>query len=234
MFLSVCVLACGVHGAEAEFQKVKFEEVDSGMPYNIAEVPVTDPESMKDVRVALVCAHGFEEVEATYPLNYLRSRGATVDIIVPDWIKERVMAVQFLKPSLWLPVTKSISEAVPTDYCTVLVPGGAWNPIIMRTDGKILDFIRKAHQANKLIASICHGPQVLLSAGLVKGVRITGVNDIRGDLKNAGGQVVENQAVVVDGNILTSRDPNDLMHFCKRIEEYLRLNLRKCHTGDTE
>lgn len=226
----IALFAAALPAIAAEgYAKVAFAEVDAGMPYKVEPVPVTDPQSMKGSRIALLCAHGFEEIEATYPLAYLRARGAQVDVITPDWIKGRVMAVQFLKPSVWIPVTKAISAARPGDYCAVFVPGGAWNPIIMRTDEKVLDFLRGAAKANKLIASICHGPQVLLSAGLVKGREVTGVGDIRTDLRNAGGRVVEDRPVVLDGNLLTSRDPNDLAHFCRAFEEYLKKNLGFCH-----
>ncbi|MBI4859015.1 MAG: DJ-1/PfpI family protein [Candidatus Riflebacteria bacterium] len=187
---------------------------------------------MKGLKIAVVAAHGFEEVELTYPLKYFKARGAQVEIVTPDWIKDRVMAVKFLKPSIWLPVTKQVSQAKPTDYCAVVVPGGAWNPIIMRTDGKILDFIRGANENGKLIASVCHGPQVLLSAGLVKGKDITGVGDIRTDLRNAGANVIEDRPVVVDENILTSRDPNDLKEFSQGIEEYLKKNLKFCKSRE--
>jgi protease I len=213
---------------------VKPAEVDAGMPYNIKEVPVTDPESMKGARIAVVAAHGFEEVEVLYPVNYFLARGAEVHVIAPDWIKDRVMAVQFLKPSVWIPVTKNISQAKPTDYCAVLIPGGAWNPIIMRTDQQILEFVRAAQKANKLIAAVCHGPQVLISAGLVKGREITGVGDIREDLANAGARVVTDQPVVVDGNILTSRDPNDLAEFSQGIESYLKKNLAFCKSQEKD
>lgn len=213
---------------QLELTPVQFDEVDAGMPYDIKEVPVKNPESMKGLRIALIAAHGFEEIEATYPLNYFLSRGAEVDIIAPNWIKDKVMAVQFLKPSVWLPVTKNISEVVASDYCAVFIPGGAWNPIIMRTDQQILDFVKEAQKANKLIASICHGPQVLISAGLVKGREITGVGDIRTDLANAGGRVSHDLPVIVDGNILTSRDPNDLAAFCQAIQSYLAKNLAFC------
>lgn len=169
---------------------VKFNEVDAGMPYNVEKVPVADEKSMAGAHIAIIAAHGFEEIEVTYPLDFFLSRGATVDIIAPEWIKDRVMAVQFLKPSVCLPVTKNISQAVVTDYCAVVIPGGAWNPIIMRTDQQILEFVKSAHKANKLVAAVCHGPQVLISADLVKGRMITGVGDIRTDLANAGAEVV--------------------------------------------
>ena len=236
MVMILVVFCAGIVSAAGsiEITPVKFEEVDAGMAYNVAKVPVEDPESMVGARIAIVAAHGFEEIEALYPIDYFLSRGAEVEIIAPDWIKDRVMAVKFLKPSVWIPVTKNISQAVVTDYCAVVIPGGAWNPIIMRTDQQIISFIQEAQKANKLIASVCHGPQVLISAGLVKGRMVTGVGDIRVDLANAGGEVVHDQPVVVDGNILTSRDPNDMAEFSKGIETYLKKNLAFCRSQEKD
>ncbi|NLI77386.1 MAG: hypothetical protein GX442_13215 [Candidatus Riflebacteria bacterium] len=228
----VLVLALAIAPAWA-YDIVQPGEVDAGLPYDVRPVPVTDPGSLAGVRVALVAAHGFEEVEATYPLEFLTARGAVVDVITPDWIKDRVMAVRFLKPSVWIPVTKTISAADPADYDAVIIPGGAWNPIIMRTDGAILAFVQKAARRGTLIASICHGPQVLISAGLVAGREVTGVGDIRPDLRHAGATVHEDRAVVLDGNLLTSRDPNDLAEFAKAIEAFLTARARfdRLHAG---
>lgn len=234
MVLTVSYAGIAAAANSIEITPVKFEDVDAGMAYNIEKVPVENPESMAGAKIAIVAAHGFEEIEALYPIDYFLSRGAEVEIIAPDWIKERVMAVKFLKPSVWIPVTKNISEAVATDYCAVIIPGGAWNPIIMRTDQQIISFIQAAHKANKLIAAICHGPQVLISASLVKGKMVTGVGDIRIDLNNAGGEVVNDQAVVVDGNILTSRNPNDMAEFSKGIEAYLKKNLAFCRSQEKD
>lgn len=234
LVLALMISQVAFSAQSIETTPVKFNEVDAGMPYNVEKVPVVDAKSMTGARIAIVAAHGFEEIEATYPIEFFLSRGAEVDIISPDWVKDRVMAVQFLKPSVWLPVTKNISQAVVTDYCAVIIPGGAWNPIIMRTDQQILEFVKSAHKANKLIASVCHGPQVLISAGLVKGRMITGVGDIRTDLANAGAEVIHDQPVVVDGNILTSRDPNDLAEFSKGIEAYLKKNLAFCKSQEKD
>lgn len=207
--------------AAQEFAPVKPEEVDAGIPYEAPVIPPENPASLKGVRVAFVAAHGFEEIELVYPYRHLRARGATVEVITPDWIKDRVMAVQFLKPSIWIPVTRTISAARAADYDAVIIPGGAWNPIIMRTDGAVLDFLKTANASGTLIASLCHGPQVLLNAGLVAGKRLTGVADIRQDLRNAGGTVIEDQPVVRDGNLLTSRDPHDVAAFSQAIEATL-------------
>ena len=234
LVLALMISQTAFSAQSIELTPVKFEEVDAGMPYNVEKVPVADAQSMVGARIAIVAAHGFEEIEATYPIDFFLSRGAEVDIISPDWIKDRVMAVQFLKPSVWLPVTKNISQAVVTDYCAIVIPGGAWNPIIMRTDQQILEFVKSAQKANKLVAAVCHGPQVLISAGLVKGRMITGVGDIRTDLANAGAEVIHDQPVVVDGNILTSRDPNDMAEFSKGIEEYLKKNLSFCKSQEVD
>ncbi len=217
----VSILVTFISMVSYAYEVVKPEEVDAGMPYEVKQIPVTNPDSLSGIRIALVAAHGFEEVEATYPLEFLQARGAIVDVITPDWIKDRVMAVRFLKPSVWIPVTRQISQANPKDYDAVVIPGGAWNPIIMRTDGAVLEFVRQASAAGVLIASVCHGPQVLINAGLVKGRDITGVGDIRGDLRNAGAHVIEDRAVVVDQNLLTSRDPHDLADFCAAMEQWL-------------
>ncbi|HNV72564.1 MAG TPA: DJ-1/PfpI family protein, partial [Candidatus Ozemobacteraceae bacterium] len=217
-FMVLCLVVLGVLPVSA-YEVVKPEEVDAGMPYEVKQVPVENPLALHGLKVALVAAHGFEEVEATYPIEFLVARGAVVDVITPDWIKDRVMAVRFLKPSVWIPVTKQISQARMEDYAAIIVPGGAWNPIIMRTDTAILDFVRRAHSAGVLVASICHGPQVLLSAGLLSGKEVTGVGDIRQDLRNAGAHVHEDRPVVIDGNLLTSRDPHDLPDFATAIEQ---------------
>ena len=211
-----------LNAQQITYEEVNPAEVDAGMPYNVKAVPVTDPSSLSGVRIAIIAAHGFEEIEATYPIEHMTNRGAIIEVITPDWIKDRVMAVKFLRPSIWIPVTRQISQAKVEDYHAIIIPGGAWNPIIMRTDAQILDFVKKFHASGKLVASVCHGPQVLLSAGLVKGRKITGVGDIRQDLRNAGAVVIEDQNAVVDGNIITSRDPNDLAFFSTAIEKFLK------------
>jgi protease I len=210
---------------DAQVEKVNsLHEVDAGMVYEPKKIPVIRPDELKGMRVAIVAAHGFEEIELTYPLEYFQKRGAQIDIITPNWIKDRVMAVQFLRPSLWIPVSKTISEANPADYDMVLIPGGAWNPIIMRTDSEILNFVNEIESQGSLVSAICHGPQVLINAGLVDRRDVTGVGDIRDDLRNAGAKVFDDKAVVVDGNLITSRNPNDLELFCKAIGRWLRFS----------
>lgn len=203
-----------------QFPEVPAELMDRGI-LHLPNLLPTNPVTLKGLRVAIVTARCPEEVELVYPLHHLRASGAEVHIITPDWINGQVETTQFTKPTRFIKVDKNISSANPGDYDAVIIPGGAWNPIILRTDGKVLDFIRSIYAAGKLAASICHGPQVLISADLVSGRKITGVNDIRIDLRNAGGHVIEDQPVVIDNNLLTSRGPEDIEQFTQAIIDYL-------------
>lgn len=201
------------------------DDVSPGRDYDPPLVPVHRPDSLAARRIAIVCGHGFEEVELTYVLPFLEERGALVDVVTPDWIYRKsrhgVLAVRFLRPSLWVPVDTDITGAAKNQYDCVIVPGGAWNPIICRGDPATINFIAAKASAGALIAAICHGPQVLIDAGLVQGRDVTGVSDIRGDLRNAGARVHVDRPVIVDGRLITSRDPDDLPEFCRAIEMHL-------------
>jgi len=213
------------------------DEMDEGMDYQIG--PLEPDPSLKGVRLVLPLGPCPEEPEIVVPLDFLKASGAQVDIIAPDWTpRDWLPAARFWTPTLKIPYQKKISEAVITDYRGVILIGGTCNPAVVRTDGKMLEFIRQAARKGLTIFSICHGAQILISAGLVtKGLKLTGSPDIRIDLRNAGAEVIEDQAVVVDTGstyvgesagvigmtfkIVSSRDPNDLAPFCRAIAEYL-------------
>jgi protease I len=174
-------------------------------------------------------------------LEFLKASGAQVDVIAPDWTtRDWLPATRFWAPTLKIPYQKKISEALVTDYRGVILIGGTWNPAVLRTDAKILEFVKEAARMGRPIFSICHGAQILISAGLVtKGLKVTGSPDIRIDLRNAGADVIEDQAVVVDMGcldaeensgmnaanftIVSSRDPNDLEPFCQAIADHFRV-----------
>ena len=109
-----------------------------------------------------------------------------------------------------------MSSVRPDDYDALLIPGGLMNPDLLRQSEQVLDLVREFDASGKPIASICHGPWVLISAGLVEGRRLTSWPGIRHDLENAGA-IWEDKAVVVDGNWLTSRSPKDLAQFDKAL-----------------
>jgi protease I len=219
------------------YELITREEMDEGMDSQIG--PLEPDPSLKGVRLALPLGPCPEEPEIVVPLDFLKASGAQVDIIAPDWTpRDWLPAARFWTPTLKIPYQKKISEAVVADYRGVILIGGTWNPAIVRADAKMLAFIREAAKRGLPIFSICHGAQILISAGLVtKGLKVTGSPDIRIDLRNAGADVVEDQDVVVDigsiyvgesagvigmnFKIVSSRDPNDLAPFCRAIADYL-------------
>src|SRR5262249_18464349 len=138
----------------------------------------------------------------------------------------RVPTANFLAEAHWVPIDLTIDQARPEEFDAVVVPGGAWSPITTRTDGAVLSFLKRMVDASKLVASICHGPQVLASAALVKGKKLTGVGDILADLEAHGALVQYKleggvEPVVTDGNLITAENPNAVVAFSIAIEQHL-------------
>ncbi len=225
------------------YEPITRKEMDEGMNYLI-KTPDPVP-SLKGVRLALPLGPCAEEPEVVVPLDFITASGGQVDIIAPDWTPDKpdkpdkwLPVTRFWTPTLKIPYQKKISAAVVSDYRGVILVGGTWNPAVVRNNVDMLKFIKEAAIKGLPIFSICHGAQILISAGLVtKGLKVTGSEDIRIDLRNAGADVVEDKAVVVgEGSIyhgivmegmvakfkvVSSRDPNDLPSFCRAIADNL-------------
>jgi protease I len=167
-------------------------------------------------RIAVLAADGFEKVELTIPVKALRMAGAEVDIV--SLRDGRIRGVNLHEPASRVKVTKTIEEANPSDYDGLLVPGGFINPDLLRQSARAREFVRAFDSARKPIASLCHGPWVLASAGLLKGRTLTSWPGIRDDVVNAGATWVDEE-FVRDGNLATSRGPQDLIPFTKGIKE---------------
>jgi protease I len=211
-----------------------------GKGYVLPKFEDQGSEYLKGLRVALITTHGPELPEFHVPVNYLRDRGASVEVITPDWLfdPEEWEAVGMVVLAQWLAVNvcvradKKISDAKIGDYDAIIIIGGAWNPIMLRADGSILSFISSAYRHRLLIAAICHGPQVLISTKIFPDrTRITGVDDIRDDLRNAGFLVVDHQPVVYDKDqrLITSPNPEteSLKQFCEEIGKQAHLLLEE-------
>jgi protease I len=112
-----------------------------------------------------------------------------------------------------------IEEVDPAEFDALVLPGGQINPDLLRVEDTVVTLVRDFAATGKPVAAICHAPWLLIEAGLVKDKRVTGYKSIRTDLTNAGAQIIEDAPVVVDGNIITSRCPDDLDAFCGRIAE---------------
>lgn len=175
--------------------------------------------SIEGKKVALLTEQGFEEVELTSPMQALQDAGATVHVISPnagkvkgwnhtDWGKE-------------VPVDKVLDEANPEEYDMLMLPGGVMNPDKLRQNSKAVAFAQHFLETGKPLAAICHGPQLLIETGLIDGRTMTSYPSLRTDLENAGVQW-EDKEVIVDHGLVTSRKPDDLEAFNKKMLEELR------------
>jgi len=161
-------------------------------------------------RIAALAADGFEKVELIVPLRALKTAGAKVDVV--SLRRGRIRGVNLHMPASRVRVDKTIEEAVPADYDGLLLPGGFINPDLLRQSAPAREFVRAFADSDKPIATLCHGPWVLASAGLVDGRTLTSWPGIRDDLVNAGATWLDEE-LVRDGNLTTSRGPQDMAAF---------------------
>ena len=169
-------------------------------------------------KVAILTENGFEEVELTSPMNALEQAGAIVHIISPQ--KEKVKAWDHDHWSIELPVDVQLKDAKPEDYDMLMLPGGVMNPDKTRTNKDCVAFAQYFLEQRKPLAAICHGPQLLIETGMLDGRTMTSYPSIKTDLKNAGVNWVDKE-VVVDNGLVTSRSPEDLEAFNKKMIEEL-------------
>ena len=160
--------------------------------------------------IAALAADGFEKVELVVPLRALKAAGAKVDVV--SLRRGRIRGVNLHLPASRVRVDKTIGEADPGDYDGLLVPGGFINPDLLRQSAPARRFVRAFAADHKPIATLCHGPWVLASAGLVEGRTLTSWSGIRDDLVNAGATWLDEE-LVRDGNLTTSRGPQDMAAF---------------------
>jgi protease I len=165
---------------------------------------------LKGRRIAALATDGFEKVELTVPMRALKRAGADVDVV--SIRPGRIRGVNLHMPAKRVRVDKTIREADPAAYDALLLPGGFINPDLLRQDAAARSFVQEFDAARKPIATLCHGPWVLASAGLLEGRTLTSWPGIRDDLVNAGATWLD-QDSVRDGNLVTSRGPQDLAAF---------------------
>ena len=176
------------------------------------------PGKLDGKRVAIVATDGFEEVELTQPKQALEEAGARVEVVSPKG--GQIQGVRHMEKGQSVNVDRELSQAKPDEYDALMLPGGLANPDALRQDERVLAFVRHFFEAGKPVAAICHGPQVLISADLVRGRTMTSWEAVQKDLQNAGA-TVRDEPVVVDKGLVTSRKPDDIPQFnAKMIEEF--------------
>jgi protease I len=173
-------------------------------------------EELKGKRIAFLAADGVEQVELTEPWKAVEQAGAEPELLS---IQEgKIQGFKHLDKAATFEVDKLVSEADPTDYDGLVLPGGVANPDFLRTDENAVRFIKRFFEQGKPVGVICHGPWTLVEAGVVKGRKITSWPSLRTDIRNAGGNWVDEE-VVVDAGLVSSRKPDDLPAFCAKIVE---------------
>lgn len=178
------------------------------------EAKFTD--QLRGRNIAILTEDGFEEIELTSPKDALMLAGANVHIVSPK--SDVVRSKTGDEWNTEFAVDKNLDDVSADEYAALLIPGGVINPDKLRTNEKALAFVKAFHNAGKPIAAICHGPQVLIDADVVKGRKMTSVAAIKNDLINAGA-AWEDSEVVIDNGLVTSRSPQDLEAFNRRIVE---------------
>ena len=168
-------------------------------------------------RVAAIATHGVEESELVEPARALREAGAQVDVLSLDG--QALQPMKGMDKSKTIEVDGSVEQTDPDSYDGLLLPGGAYNADKLRMDENVRNFLRRTDLRDKPLAVICHAPWVLASTGLVDGRTLTSYYTIQDDIRNAGGNWVDKE-VVVDGNLVTSRKPDDIPAFNR---EFMRL-----------
>jgi protease I len=174
------------------------------------------PDTLKGKRVAILAADMFERVELEEPRKALEDAGAETEVV--SLAEGEIQGFDHFDPADKVKVDKTVEEVSADDYDALLVPGGVGNPDLLRGDENAVAFVRDFHDKGKPMAVICHGPWVLVESGVVRGRRVTSWPTLETDIRNAGGEWLDEE-VCVDDNIVTSRKPDDIPAFNEKMLE---------------
>ncbi len=168
-------------------------------------------------KIAILAADGVEEIEYKKPKQAVEEAGASTETLSLE--RGEIQAMNHdIEPASKIAVDKAVSDASADDYEALILPGGTVNPDKLRMDQDAISFVQEFFKSGKPVGAICHGPVLLVEADLVRERTLTSYPSIRGDIKRAGGNVVDEE-VVVDQGLVTSRNPDDLPAFCAKIIE---------------
>jgi protease I len=181
-------------------------------------------------RIAILVTDGFEQVEMTKPREALQQAGAETHLIAPH--SGQVQGWNHDEKGDKFTVDKTLDSVSVKDYDALLQPGGVASPDRLRMIPKAVQFVKDFHEQHKPMALICHGPWMLVEADIVRGKTITSWPSLKTDIRNAGGKWVDKE-VVADGNIITSRKPDDIPAFNREMLKMFSTAPELAHTGSS-
>jgi protease I len=174
-------------------------------------------EKLKDKKVAFLATDGVEQVELTEPWKAVEQEGGQPELVSLE--EGEIQGFEHLDKADTFEVHHAVSDISADDYDGLVLPGGVANPDALRTDEDAVSFVRAFFEAGKPVAAICHAPWTMVEADVVRGRKLTSWPSLQTDIRNAGGEWVDEE-VVVDAGLVTSRKPDDLPAFCdKAVEE---------------
>jgi protease I len=176
-------------------------------------------QQLQGKRVAIIAADMFEQVELVEPRKALEDAGAETEVISME--PGEIQGFNHFDKADKTKVDKTVEEADASDYDALMIPGGVGNPDLMRGDENMVEFVRAFFEAGKPVAAICHGPWMLVEADVVRGRKLTSWPTLQTDIRNAGGDWV-NEEVVTDQGLVTSRKPDDIPAFSRKMIEEIR------------
>ncbi len=185
-------------------------------------------DDLKGFKVAILVENGFEQVELTEPRKALDQAGAKTSIVSPQ--KSQVRGWKLTDWGDKMTVDVPLDRARPEDFDALLLPGGVLNPDKLRMEPKAVAFVKAFFDAGKPVAAICHGPWTVIEAGAARGRRIASWPSLKTDLRNAGAEWLDQEAVV-DGNLVTSRKPDDIPAFNRAMIEVFSQSRQPAHAG---
>jgi protease I len=174
------------------------------------------PNRLEGRRVAFLAADGVEQVELTEPWKAVEQEGGKPELVSLE--SGEIQGFDHLDKDKTFAVDRTVAEATADDYDGLVLPGGVANPDFLRTDENAVRFVRAFFEAGKPVAAICHAPWTLVEADVVRGRTVTSWPSLKTDIKNAGGEWVDEE-VHVDAGLVTSRKPDDLPAFCDKLVE---------------
>jgi protease I len=173
-------------------------------------------QKLQGKKIAFLAADMFEQVELEKPWQAVKDAGGEPELLSLE--SGEIQGFNHYDKADTFPVDKPVAEARMDDYAGLVLPGGVGNPDNLRQDDDAVEFVKSFFEAGKPVAAVCHGPWVLVEADVVRGRKLTSFPSIKTDIRNAGGNWVDEE-VVVDSGLVTSRKPDDLPAFCEKLVE---------------